>query len=191
MPQKADRLLFAFDSDTKLSSILNVRRDMVRSIELLEEKGCAIKVADWNPKDGKGLDDLIHNKGAAAFLKALQSARSGSKAKRSHYRYEYNRLNKWCENDIAIYLEAHKRGEAMDGYRVIMQSDTMRELKGDKARKRYMKAVVDLTGPYRAALGTKGNTQGFTTMLNRAKQPPQVIKVEKKRNRDLGFGRGR
>nr|WP_235112048.1 MobF family relaxase [Acaryochloris sp. 'Moss Beach'] len=186
---KGRQITFAFDSDTKLSSILNVRRDMVRSIELLEEKGCVIKVADWNPQHGKGLDDLIHNKGAAAFLKALQSAQSGSKSKRSHYRYEYNRLNKFCENDIAIYLEAHKRGEAMDGYRVILQSDTMRELKGDKARKRYMKAVVDLTGPYREVRGARGNTQGFTTMLNRAKQPPQMIKVDRKRSRDLGRGR--
>ncbi|MGR3280550.1 hypothetical protein ACSYAD_36460, partial [Acaryochloris marina NIES-2412] len=92
------------------------------------------------------------------------------------------RENPQGTNDIAIYLKAIKDGDAMDGYRVILQSDAMREIKGNKARKRYMKAVVDLTGPYREVRGARGDTQSFTKLLNRAKQPPQVIKVNRGRS---------
>lgn len=114
-----------------------------------------------------------------------------------HYRGLYTQIKRQLKqenpqgtNDIAIYLVAMKDGDAMDGYRVIMQSNAMRELKGDKKRQQqYMKTVGDLIGPYREVLSAKGNTQGFTKMLNRAKQPQQVIRADRGRSRDLGRGR--
>jgi hypothetical protein len=54
---------FAFDQDIKVSTVMNVRREMVRGIELLEARGCACKVVKWDGSLNKGLDDLIVNQG--------------------------------------------------------------------------------------------------------------------------------
>lgn len=187
---------YTHDWDSEQSTVWNVRQEVVREAELIAERGCKLWRVAWKPEQGKGVDDLIGNHGPIAFEKADRNAYPMEREMKMYHRGQYtklknqlNRENPKGTNDIAIYLKAIKEGDAMDGYRVILQSDAMRGIKSDKIRKRYMKAVMDLTGPYREVLSAGGSTQGFTKMLDRAKQPRKVIKTEKKRSRDLGFGR--
>jgi AAA domain/Domain of unknown function (DUF3854) len=130
---------FAFDADTKVTTICNVRRDLVRGIELLEDRGATCKVVEWNPSDGKGLDDLIVNKGAKAYEIAQQNALPSDRDKRIHYRTEYNKIAKQVRFelgnisaqrlDLEIYLKAFYKGDIADGERVIGESDRVRTLR--------------------------------------------------------------
>ncbi|NJO93914.1 MAG: DUF3854 domain-containing protein, partial [Hydrococcus sp. RM1_1_31] len=130
---------FAYDSDTKPTTICNVRRDLVRGIELLEARGATCKVVKWNPTDGKGLDDLIVNKGAKAYALAQQNAIASLRDKGTHYRTEYNKIAKQVRFeigdlgnerlDLEIYLRAFYKGDIADGARVIGESDRVRSLR--------------------------------------------------------------
>jgi conjugative relaxase-like TrwC/TraI family protein len=131
-------ITFAYDEDTKLSAVLNVRRDMVRSIERIEPLGPEVAIAKWSPEQGKGADDLIAQSGTLAFDRAIQEARPSDSSIKSHYRKEYNRLSKFVNQqygglspeqlDVAVYIEAVNRGDNRDGDRVLMQSDQARTL---------------------------------------------------------------
>jgi hypothetical protein len=85
---------FAFDQDIKVSTVMNVRREMVRGIELLEARGCACKVVKWDGNLNKGLDDLIVNQGALAYTQAQINPASCEGEKKAHYRTQYKLLSK-------------------------------------------------------------------------------------------------
>ncbi len=131
--------VFAFDQDARLSSVINVRRDLVRTIELLEERGCVCKVTDWEPEQGKGLDDLIAQCGPRVYQAVLKraSVETVAREKRLHYRTEYNRLArttldlfptlKGISLDAIIRFRAIKDGDPQDGDRFMTQSDYVRE----------------------------------------------------------------
>ncbi len=153
---------FAYDQDTKPTTIVNVRRDMVRGIELLEAKGSQVKVLKWNPSDGKGLDDLIANQGASAYAKAHQEAISPDLDKRTHYRTEYNKLAKRVRQELGsnisderleleIYIRMATKGELADGTRVVGESDFARLLKQEQPHmlKPYLKAIAKVAGTYK------------------------------------------
>ena len=131
------QITFAYDQDTKLSAILNVRRDMVRTIELIEPLGPEVRVAAWDTDEGKGLDDLIAGVGPVAYDQAIVQAEPADRAERTHYRTLYNRLAKatrelhpeWTPTqvDMAVYKVAVLKGDNHDGDRVISQSDAARD----------------------------------------------------------------
>ena len=151
---------FAYDQDTKPTTICNVRRDMVRGIELLEAQGSTVKVVKWNSEDGKGLDDLIANQGSAAYASAQQQAESGDKDKRIHYRTEYNKLAKKVNQemgsisverlDLEVYIRASLKGELADGARVIGESDEVRFLREQDPdlAQHYVGAIASGAGTY-------------------------------------------
>jgi conjugative relaxase-like TrwC/TraI family protein len=85
-------ITIAFDQDSKPRTIENVRRDMVRGIELLQENGCVVKVAQWGT-DTKGLDDLMLKRGAQAYFQALSTASSPEAHMEAHYLLQYERLS--------------------------------------------------------------------------------------------------
>jgi conjugative relaxase-like TrwC/TraI family protein len=131
---------FAYDQDTKASTIRTVRRDRVRGIELLEAQGCICKVANWKPEDGsKGLDDLIVNRGPLAYTQAIAQAQTSDQDKRTHYRTEYNAIARQVRVnypqatpeflDAEVYLRTIAKAEAKDGDHFISQSDNARSLK--------------------------------------------------------------
>ena len=70
------KFVIAFDRDTKPKTIAYVKMAAKRLANLLEAKGCAVTFANWNSEDGKGIDDLIFNKGADAFISAIENAGS-------------------------------------------------------------------------------------------------------------------
>ncbi|MDJ0647124.1 MAG: MobF family relaxase [Xenococcaceae cyanobacterium MO_188.B19] len=154
---------FAYDQDTKVKTIINVRRDMVRGIELLEERGCNVKVLKWNSEDGKGLDDLISQAGPIAYAEAHRNAVSSDLDKKIHYRTEYNKLAKRVKEelgddlsserlDLEVYIRSVLKGDKEDGTRVVGESDQSRLLKQEKPQmvKPYLEAISHVAGTYKS-----------------------------------------
>ena len=151
---------FAYDQDTKVKTIVNVRRDMVRGIELLEATGSTVKVLKWNPADGKGLDDLIAKTGPLAYADAHKNAVSSAVDKKIHYRTEYNKLagkvraslGNIGENrlNLEVFVAAVLKGDKHDGQRVISESDKVRQLKKEQLQlvDSYLHAMKKVAGTY-------------------------------------------
>jgi len=127
---------FAFDHDTKPSTIANVRRDLVRTGDLLELAGCTVETVKW--QGDKGLDDLIANQGPLAYAKAHAHPAPLAWEAQKHYRSEYTRLSRQVRKaqpglqgerlDVEVYKLAAARGDIRDGARAIAQSDRARSL---------------------------------------------------------------
>ena len=151
-------ITLAFDSDSRLSTVFNVRAELVRGVELLEAQGSIVKVAKWKPEQGKGLDDLIMNQGPSAYLLALAKAESAEREKRIYYRTQYNALAKEVRKqqpgisgdalDIEVYLLAIERGEPKDGERFLSQSDHARTLKTPQEITAYIAHIKDQVPQY-------------------------------------------
>ena len=67
-------IIVAFDQDDKPNTRRNVAIAISRFSHLLINAGCHVTIAQWSPKQGKGLDDLIADYGTDAFHKAIKSA---------------------------------------------------------------------------------------------------------------------
>jgi Domain of unknown function (DUF3854) len=68
--------VLVFDQDTQPETRRRVNVAIARFGSLLEESGGTVKVATWDAAQGKGVDDLIVNAGAAAFEAANNQALS-------------------------------------------------------------------------------------------------------------------
>ena len=66
---------FAFDKDTKASTIVNVNRAISKTGKLFTKAGVDVKVIRWS-ESAKGVDDLIVEHGAEAFHQAYSKALS-------------------------------------------------------------------------------------------------------------------
>lgn len=75
--------IIAFDKDENPQTVERVNRAIGRLSWLLgkQAKNITVKVATWNPRQGKGLDDLVVNCGPDALRKAIAEAKS-SKARK-------------------------------------------------------------------------------------------------------------
>ncbi|MBW4554207.1 MAG: relaxase domain-containing protein [Aphanocapsa sp. GSE-SYN-MK-11-07L] len=142
---------FAYDQDSKGSTIRNVRRDLVRGVELLEARSCVCKVTQWQPQQGKGLDDLIANHGPRAYTAEIARAQPADREKRLHYRTEYNAIARQVKAELPglsaqslegeIYMRALSKGDAKDGDRVLSQSDQARSLKDPAEVRAYINQI--------------------------------------------------
>lgn len=75
---------FAFDSDVKPNAVLAVRAAIaVIGKALHRQISPTVKVVEWAPSLGKGVDDLIAQSGAAAFVHAFENAPDFSEWKSS------------------------------------------------------------------------------------------------------------
>lgn len=127
---------FALDQDSKLSTILNVRQDLVREAELLTERGCNVSVLQWDSELGKGADDLIKNHGSVAFERADARVVGFEQIAQAHYRTKYNSIAQRVRAelgeisperlDLEVYLRASAAGDNWDGNRFVGESDTAR-----------------------------------------------------------------
>ncbi|GAQ00189.1 plasmid replication protein, CyRepA1 family [Leptolyngbya sp. NIES-2104] len=66
--------VFAFDQDAKFETRYKVSRALGQLGDLLIEADCKVKVATWDGKDGKGIDDLIVNRGVVAWEQSYSEA---------------------------------------------------------------------------------------------------------------------
>jgi conjugative relaxase-like TrwC/TraI family protein len=131
------RFTFAYDNDPKTSTIFNVRREMVRAVELLEKEGCPCDKTIW--KGDKGLDDLIYAQGPKAYTQAQASSVSCDKDKATHYRTEYGKVARRVRKvlpdlsqahlEMQVYVRTITGGESKDGDRFVSESDKARELR--------------------------------------------------------------
>lgn len=69
-------IYIVFDQDKKLKTILNVSREIFKLALLLTKAGCIVKIVEWNPELGKGVDDLIVGHGVKTFEQAVEEAQS-------------------------------------------------------------------------------------------------------------------
>lgn len=142
------QITFAFDQDTKVSAILNVRRDLVRTIELMQDRGSICKIAQW--EGGKGLDDLIVNVGPRAYNVAIANTIRPDSEINRHYRTQYNSITKRIKKrlgevpkerlDLEVYGHCLKDAEMNDAHRFISASDHIRTATPDEQR-RYLLAM--------------------------------------------------
>ena len=75
---KGDRtIVIAMDSDVNPSTVSNVSRsiDKLASRIAAHNPECIVKVAKWEPKDGKGADDVIAGRGANFMRDVIKGAR--------------------------------------------------------------------------------------------------------------------
>nr|WP_249370257.1 MobF family relaxase [Acaryochloris marina] len=180
---------YAHDWDSEQSTVWDVRREMVREAELIEEQGCKTWRIPWDSEQGKGVDDLIGNHGPIAFERADQNAYPMDREIKMHYRGQYTQIknklsreNPQHNNDIAIYLIAQGEGDAMDGTRVLMQSDAARELKSPEDKQRYIQGVIHFTHSYQDALYKGRSTKVFERrlfLLQHKSQPTQTVNLDK------------
>lgn len=159
--QPGREIRFAFDQDSKLSTILNVRQELVREAELLSERGCNIYSLKWDHRSGKGADDLIKNKGPVAFERADSLAVPIEEIMKQHYRTKYNsiakRVNEELGNisqervDLEVYIRAVINGDLKDGARFVGESDVVRALRQQKTEtaERYIRAISSVAGTYK------------------------------------------
>ena len=76
LPYLKDRDVYiAFDSDTKPSAVLAVKKAIVKHHKPLSKQSKSVKIVSWDSQN-KGLDDLIANCGVSAFEQAIATAKS-------------------------------------------------------------------------------------------------------------------
>lgn len=66
--------VLAFDQDAKRSTRRKVFAAQMRLAALLSARGCDVLIAQWDGRDGKGLDDLVANRGPVALDRAIANA---------------------------------------------------------------------------------------------------------------------
>ena len=68
------KIYLVFDRDSQPETVKAVDAAIKKTGYLLEKAGCQVKVVTWDSKLGKGVDDLITNKGKSYFDKAYEAA---------------------------------------------------------------------------------------------------------------------
>jgi Domain of unknown function (DUF3854) len=74
--QPSRRFTLAFDQDAERETRQRVNAAQRQMGLLLVQAGCEVKIAQWNGRDGKGIDDLIANQGWQAWERAKFEALS-------------------------------------------------------------------------------------------------------------------
>ncbi|NJR50656.1 MAG: DUF3854 domain-containing protein [Leptolyngbyaceae cyanobacterium CSU_1_3] len=74
--QSGRRITFAFDQDAERETRQRVDIAQGRMGRLLAKAGCEVEIAQWDGRDGKGIDDLIANQGWQAWERAKFEALS-------------------------------------------------------------------------------------------------------------------
>ena len=64
----------AFDQDIAIATREKVSRALTKFSTILENQGCTVTIAQWDRRDGKGIDDLIVNQGISAWETAQAEA---------------------------------------------------------------------------------------------------------------------
>ncbi|MDJ0657966.1 MAG: DUF3854 domain-containing protein [Crocosphaera sp.] len=67
-------IYIAFDQDKQPNTIKAVNHAIRKLGYLLTQRGCQVKVIQWTPEQGKGVDDLLVNEGQKAFDDCYQKA---------------------------------------------------------------------------------------------------------------------
>jgi hypothetical protein len=130
------RFLMAFDQDTKQSTVQNVRRDLVRTGELLAEAGCEVSVLKWQSHEGKGIDDLIVNQGVERLTEVIKHSIPLAWEAEKHYRNEYLKLRNYLLKtqgqgrkltELMIDTAIAYIARSQDAFKILHQSNTVEQ----------------------------------------------------------------
>ena len=130
-----------FDQDKKRNTVENVRREMVKTGELLQDAGCKVKVVRW--KGQKGCDDFIVNNGPEEWAKRLDLATPLAWTAQQHYASEYRKLSAWIEKqhgkapeqrklDVALAIVCQR--ENRDAGQLLVYSPAIKNASADEAK---------------------------------------------------------
>lgn len=72
--QPGRQINLAFDKDAKLKTVFRVDEAIAKLGRLLTAQGVIVRIVEWNPSQGKGIDDLHANCGASAVHEAISNA---------------------------------------------------------------------------------------------------------------------
>ncbi len=103
--QKGRTFIIAFDRDENPETVERVNRAIGRLSWLLgkESKRITVKVAKWEPSQGKGLDDLVVNCGPEALHDAINTAKIPPRESLWMCLDSHNfQLGRWDEVDIQV-----------------------------------------------------------------------------------------
>ena len=67
-------IYLTFDQESKPNTIKAVNHAIRKLGYLLTQTGCSVKVINWKPEQGKGVDDLLVNQGKKVFDDCYQKA---------------------------------------------------------------------------------------------------------------------
>lgn len=71
---KGRRFRIALDQDSEPKTRKRVNRATWRLATVLEKEGCQVEIIEWNPCQGKGIDDVIVQSGIETFERAVDNA---------------------------------------------------------------------------------------------------------------------
>lgn len=194
--QPGREIRFAFDQDSKLSTILNVRQELVREAELLLERGCNIYSLGWDHQQGKGADDLIKNHGPAAFERADKQAVSFERIMTQHYRTKYNSIAKRVKEelgaisqeriDLEVYIRSVVNGDIKDGNRFVGESDLARSFRNQKpeAAEKYIGAISSVAGTYKRL--SDRNVEDIDELIRKTVQR-QIVALELEEDKTIAL----
>jgi conjugative relaxase-like TrwC/TraI family protein len=130
-----------FDQDKKRETIENVRRELVRTGELLQGTGCDVKVVKW--KGEKGCDDFIVQNGAQDWTKRLDLATPLQWTAQQHYASEYRKMSVWVQKqngkapdqrklDVALAIVCQR--DSQDAAKLLVHSPAIKNASADEAK---------------------------------------------------------
>ncbi|MEB3227496.1 MAG: DUF3854 domain-containing protein, partial [Synechocystis sp.] len=67
-------IFIAFDQDTKPKTVQQVNQAIQRLGFLLSQQRCCVKILQWDPQEGKGVDDLIAHQGSTYLDHCVDNA---------------------------------------------------------------------------------------------------------------------
>ena len=153
--QRGRQVHLAFGQDATPATVRHVRRELVRTGELLDLQGCQVDCVQWKSTDGKGPDDLIVNQGPRAWRQAVDHAVPLGWEYERHYRDQYQSLREMVlkregkpQDQRKLDVEIARYAQRPDAIQVMGQSDQVRGLKakGDPqaltAARDYIKSVA-------------------------------------------------
>jgi DNA primase len=162
-----------FDHEQKRKTMENVRRELVRTGELLQVEGCDVKVVRWNGQ--KGCDDYIVNNGPDEWAKRLDLATPLAWTAQQHYSSEYRKMGAWVQKqhgpaptpdmlDVALAIVLVDRSEKGEILRCSPQVKGMSQ----KETRNYLQQIQDRASALRqtpAPSQNKAQTQTNTQTI--------------------------
>jgi conjugative relaxase-like TrwC/TraI family protein len=116
------KIIIAFDKNADT----NMRQDIVHGVELLEDAGCLVNIAQWDT-DTKEVD--IAKQWTQAYATAISNAVPPDALLKAHYLSQYHQLAAQARAnfpreshefiDTEVWLKAISKGDAVDGRRFV------------------------------------------------------------------------
>jgi predicted P-loop ATPase len=138
MASEGRPIVFCYDQDEKETTRDAVRAAIRSTGNLLRAKGCKVGVAKWDKRSGKGIDDVLSQKGAAfvrkIIEKGIETAMADVSASKVSGVTEF-------KGKIAEDLEPDENDQ-----KLVADYKRIKRLMGDRLRYNELRGIVELDG---------------------------------------------